>query len=107
MANLPYPVTKTGAPSFSRITELLLLLLVFCKAASYWIGTEIQRPNDPFSTSVVYRGKDIQSFPILKNLSQLGFGEPSLYEGHNTGVLSDRYIPWIFHALLFRLFGSA
>jgi len=90
-----------------RILFIVFLLLVVAKALGYWVGSWIRFPDDLLSTFAMYRGKDMQSFPIMANLANLGFGEPSLYELHNQGILSERYIPWVFHAFLFKLLGPA
>ncbi len=55
----------------------------------------------------MYRGKDIESFPIMRSLAHLRFWRAGLYEGYNQGVLSERFVPWIVHAFLFRLFGAS
>jgi hypothetical protein len=91
----------------AQIIGVLFLLLVMAKAGAYWIGSAIHWPDDPLSTIALYRGKDIQSFPIMRNLGSLGFGEPSLYEVHNSGILSERFFPWAIHAFLFQLTGPA
>src|SRR5262245_56531361 len=91
----------------SRVIFNLFLAFAFIKATAYWIGSAIQRPDDPLSTIVLYRGKDIESFPIVKVLGHFGIGEPALYETYNHGVLQERLIPWIAHAFLFRLFGAS
>jgi len=93
-----------GSP---RAIWIIFFCLVVIKAAAYWIGSAIQRPDDPLSTIVLYRGKDIESFPILKTLGHFGVGEPALYETYNQGVLQERLIPWIPHAFLFRFFGAS
>jgi hypothetical protein len=89
------------------VLVVVFTLLVVAKASAYWIGSAIQRPDDPLSTVVLYRGKDIESLPIVRNLANFGLGEPALYESYNSGVLQERLIPWIPHALLFRLFGES
>ena len=91
----------------SRLIWALFLGLVFAKAAAYWVGSAIYRPDDPLSTIVIYRGKDIESLPIVRSLAHLSVGEPSLYENHNQGVLPERLVPWIVHAFLFRLLGAS
>lgn len=91
----------------SAVIQAVFFVLVVIKSAAYWIGSAIQRPNDPLSTIVLYRGKDIESFPIVKTLGHFGLGEPALYETYNHGVLQERLIPWIGHAFLFRFLGAS
>jgi hypothetical protein len=105
---------EAGAPTLPQRTSrparaifALFFALVTIKAAAYWVGSAIQHPGDPLSTIVIYRGKDIESFPIVRNMGQFGVGEPVLYEGHNAGVLTERMIPWIGHAVLFRALGPS
>lgn len=86
----------------ARRLTWLFLGLVIVKAAAYWIGSALARPDDPFSTVVLYRGKDIESFPIMKMLGGFGIGEAGVFEQYNRGVLTERFVPWLLHAALFR-----
>ncbi len=105
----PEPAGPSDRNPWSNSEKILFygfLMLVVVKATSYWVGAWHLHPDESWATLAMYRGKDMQSFPIMSNLAHLGFGEPSLFESHNQGLLSERYVPWALHAALFRLFGG-
>lgn len=83
------------------------LALSVAKAAAYWVGARLQWPDDPWSTLVLYRGADIQTLPLVRHLTEGHLGEPGLFESYNTGVLHERYVPWLLHAGLWRVMGPA
>jgi hypothetical protein len=86
-------------------------LLVLCvaiaalKGGIYWIASYVERPMDPPSTIAIYRAKDIHTFPIIKALAELNLGEPSIFERRGSGLLAERFVPWVAHAVAYRLFG--
>ena len=105
----PEPAGPSDRNPWSNSEKILFygfLMLVVVKATSYWVGAWHFHPDESWATLAMYRGKDMQSFPIMSNLAHSGFGEPSLFESHNQGLLSERYVPWALHAALFRLFGG-
>lgn len=101
----PFPAaTDSGAPIGRAI--MALLLLVVLKAAAYWLGSFLVRPDDPLSTLVIYRGQDIQSLPLIRAIANLNPGEAGVLEWYGFGTMA-RIAPYIPHAVLLAIAGPA
>jgi hypothetical protein len=103
----PLPSSDKRPPFYRDLFLLACVLLVLAKAGSYWLLRAYERPEEPLETGALYRGDDIQYFPLIKALGDFDLRESVTHENAGNGVRSFPFASVLPHALFFRLCGAA
>ncbi|MBD2325761.1 hypothetical protein [Alkalinema sp. FACHB-956] len=92
----PFPPGKWG---------LVGILVLLWKGWSYWLLNRMQHSGESLPVSALYRGGDMEYYPLINAVGQLQWGEFALWEKLETGVGAFPWVSVSFHGLLERFLG--